>query len=105
VKKRLAMLVVLAAAIMLGLGLTPAGWKWGGKNDAKAGWSWNSEIASVNGDTVTLIGKNKNTLTLAPVDGAAPVVGDDVTVVQQGLIWDAENGGTVDQPLGWTWNG
>ena len=87
-KKRLA--VLLAVAVVLAL--SPAGWKWGGKNDAHAGWSWNADIASVNGDTVTLVSRKGNTLTLTPVNGADPIVGDDVTVIQEGLIWSADNG-------------
>ena len=102
-RKRLAVLLMLAVACMLGF--SPAGWKWTGKNDAHAGWSWNADIASVDGDTVTLMSRKGNTLTLTPVQGADPVVGDDVTVVQSGLVWTADNGGTVEQPLGWTWNG
>jgi hypothetical protein len=101
VKKRSALLLAVAVA----LALSPAGWKWGGKNDAHAGWSWNADIASVDGDTVTLISRRGNTLTLTPVDAANPVPGDDVTVVQSGLVWSADDGGTVEQPLGWTWNG
>ena len=99
-KKRSA--VLLAVAVVLAL--SPAGWKWGGKNDAHAGWSWNADIASINGDTVTLVSRKGSTLTLTPVNGADPVVGDDVTVIQQALIWSAENGGTIEQPLGWSWN-
>lgn len=100
-KKRLA--VLLAVAVVLAL--SPAGWKWGGKNTANAGWSWNADIASVDGNSVTLMSKRGNTLTLTPVESANPVAGDDVTVVQSGLIWSADDGGTVEQPLGWTWNG
>jgi hypothetical protein len=104
VKKRVAIMVMVAAAVMLGIGFTPAGWKWGQKNDAKAGWSWNADIASVNGDTVTLKSNKGSTLTLSPIQGAAPLVGGDVTVVDEGIIWDATGGGTVEQPLGWSWN-
>ena len=101
-KKRLAVLVLLLAAVMLAF--APAGWKWGDKNNAKAGWSWNADIASVNTGSVTLVGKHGDTLTLKPIQGADPVVGGDVTVVDKGLIWDANGGGTVEQPLGWSWN-
>jgi hypothetical protein len=101
--KRLAVLSMIAAAMLLAY--APAGWKWGGKNDAHAGWSWNADIAAVNGNTVTLVSRKGNTLTLTPVAGADAVVGGDVTVVQSGLVWSADTGGTVDQPLGWTWNG
>ena len=99
-KKRLAVLVLLAAA--MNLAFTPAGWRWGG--NAKAGWSWNADIASVSGDTVTLKSNKGSTLTLSPIEGADPVVGGDVTVVDKALIWDADGGGTVEQPLGWSWN-
>ena len=95
---------VILLAIALALALSPAGWKWGGPNHAKAGWSWNADIASVNGDMVTLKSKSGKTLTLAPIAAADPVVGGDVTVVDAGLIWDADGGGTVEQPLGWSWN-
>ena len=98
-RKRSALLLAVAV-----FALSPAGWKWSGKNDANAGWSWNADIASINGDTVTLKSRKGNTLTLTPVAGADPVVGGDVTVIQQGLIWDADNGGTIEQPLGWSWN-
>jgi hypothetical protein len=101
VKKRLAVLLAIAVVFAL----SPAGWKWTGKDNANAGWSWNAEIASVDGTTVTLVSKKGDTLTLTPVDTADPVPGGDVTVVQSGLIWSAESGGTVEQPLGWTWNG
>jgi hypothetical protein len=99
-KKRSALLLALAVLFAL----APAGWKWTSKGTAHAGWSWNAEIASVNGDTVTLKSRKGNTLTLTPVDAADPVAGEDVTVIQQGLIWNADNGGTVEQPLGWSWN-
>ena len=99
-KKRSA--VLLAVAVVLAL--SPAGWKWGGSG-AKAGWSWNADIASVGGGSVTLKSDEGNTLTLTPVDAANPVPGGDVTVVESGLIWTADGGGTVEQPLGWTWNG
>jgi hypothetical protein len=100
-RKRTAVLLAVAFAFAL----SPAGWTWGGKNDANAGWSWNADIASVNGNTVTLMSKRGDTLTLTPVTAADPVPGGDVIVVQSGLIWSADNGGTVEQPLGWTWNG
>ena len=99
-KKRSFVLLAIAVAFAL----SPAGWKWGGKNDAKAGWSWNADIASVDGSSVTLVSKRGSTLTLTPIDGADPVLGGDVTVVDNGLIWDADGGGTIEQPLGWSWN-
>jgi len=98
VKKRLAVLLVVAT----GLAISPAGWKWGG--NAHAGWSWNAEIASVDGDLVTLENHKGDTLTLNAVETADPVEGEDVTVIESGLVWDANDGGTVVQPLGWSWN-
>ena len=97
-KKRLAVLLIVAAS----LAMSPAGWKWGGKS-AHAGWSWTAEIASVDGDMVTLENRRGDTLTLQAVASAEPVEGDDVTVVESGLVWDADGGGTVLQPLGWSW--
>ena len=96
-KKRLAVLLVVAA----GLAISPAGWISG--NSAHAGWSWTAEIASVDGDLVTLENKKGATLTLKAVESADPVEGEDVTVVESGLVWDADGGGTVVQPLGWSW--
>ena len=96
-KKRLAVLLVVAA----GFAISPAGWKWG---NAHAGWSWNADITSVEGNVVTLENKKGDTLTLVAVAAADPLEGEDVTVVESGLVWDADNGGTVEQPLGWSWN-
>jgi hypothetical protein len=42
-------------------------------------------------------------LTLQAVESADPVEGDDVTVVESALVWGADGGGTVVQPLGWSW--
>jgi hypothetical protein len=97
VKKRLAVLLVVAA----GLAISPAGWKWG--NSAHAGWSWTAEIASVDGDLVTLENRKGGTLTLQAIASADPVEGEDVTVVDSALVWVADGGGTVTQPLGWSW--
>jgi hypothetical protein len=99
VKKRLAVLLAIATAFAI----SPAGWKWSG--NAHAGWSWNAEIAAVDGDTVTLVSKRGSALTLTAAEGADPVEGDDVTVAEDTLIWAADDGGTVAQPLGWSWNG
>jgi hypothetical protein len=98
VKKRLAVLLVVAA----GFAISPAGWKWGGS--AHAGWSWTVEIAAVNGDLVTLENRKGDRLTLQAVQSADPVEGEEVTVVESGLVWDADGGGTVLQPLGWSWS-
>ena len=98
-KKRLTVLLVVATAFAI----SPAGWKWE-RAQAHAGWSWNVEIASVDGDLVTLESEKGDTLTLDAVAGADPVVGADVTVAENKLIWDADDGGTVIQPLGWSWN-
>jgi hypothetical protein len=100
VRKRLAVLLVIA----IGLAISPAGWKWD-KGKAQAGWSWNAAIASVDGNLVTLENREGDTLTLQAIEGADPVEGDDVTVVEGGLVWAADGGGTATQPLGWTWNG
>jgi hypothetical protein len=95
-KKRLALLLALAVAFAI----SPAGWT----AKAHAGWSWNAQIASVDGGVVTLENGKGDTLTLTAIEGADPVAGADVTVVEKGLVWDADGGGTVDQPLGWSWN-
>lgn len=100
-KKRSAVLLVIAVVFAL----SPAGWKLGGKNDANAGWSWNPEIASVEGDVVTLVDKRGSSLTLTAIEGSDPIVGDDATIVESAVIWQADDGGTIEQPLGWTWNG
>ena len=99
-KERLAVLLVVAA----GFAVSPAGWQWE-KGNAHAGWSWNAEIASVDGDLVTLVSKKGDTLTLEAVEAADPVEGEDVTVAAAALIWKADDGGKVVQPLGWSWNG
>ena len=97
--KRLAVLLMVAT----GFAISPAGWKWE-RGQAHAGWSWNADIASVDGNVVTLVNRKGDTLTLEAVASADPVAGEDVTVVDSALIWDADNGGTVTQPLGWSWN-
>jgi len=95
-KKRLALLLTVTIAFAI----SPAGWT----ANAHAGWSWNAQIASVDGDVVTLESSKGDTLTLTAIEGADPVAGGDVAVVEKGLVWDAAGGGTVDQPLGWSWN-
>jgi hypothetical protein len=95
-KKRLALLLGVAFA----LAISPAAWT----TNAHAGWSWNAQIASVSGDVVTLENSKGDTLTVTAIDAADPVAGADVTVVEKGLVWDADGGDTVEQTLGWSWN-
>ena len=104
--KRLAVLSMIAAAMLLAY--SPAGWKWGGKwrmNTAHAGWSWNADIASVDGNTVTLV-SNERERTDADAGQRRRCRGRrrrDGRPVGTGL--ERRQRRERDQPLGWTWNG